>query len=374
MDWATKEHFEKNLCAREQSRRTLIIPKIAGGEGYECVRLKILSEHEYAVMNAEYASLNGGEKMSVERVESMCKKYVYFFSSENSDLALAPGKLVAHWGRDPRVTSFQVNYSFAVAALDAHHFGFGCRHSVTGIGLNGYYKDCGTGSVRPHPSPLQADEDIPKQQYFRQTFKDQLVQPKLRKIVNQLAHHVSQVASSINPILMNKASRICTRKILTTGQVPKEQEPQPNLLPQGGVSKHPISGFANATHVDKRDRLSEEQVESWKSEAQQCIQAFSNKKRKFNKKKREQQYLLRLLDEKDICIPTTCGYQFVCQGLAEEELAQRKMDVHAFFAMDGLGVAMPIQHGVVQHFMGAMFLTKHAFLFVVEKMIVVNYI
>jgi hypothetical protein len=53
------------------------------------------------------------------------------------------------------------------------------------------------------------------------------------------------------------------------------------------------------------------------------------------------------VEEEAGILVTTCGYQFVCQGLAEKQLTENKMDVHAFFAMDGLGVAMPIQHGVM---------------------------
>jgi hypothetical protein len=160
MEWPTKEVFELNLCARAQSRSTLIVPHLFGSCGYDCLRLKILSEPEYNVMNKEYTSMCDREQNPLERVESLCENLVYFFGSENSDLSLAPGKLMSYWGRDPRVTKYQTNYCFAVALMNAHGQGFGCRHSVACIGLNLYLKDCGTGSVRPHPSPLQAGEDV----------------------------------------------------------------------------------------------------------------------------------------------------------------------------------------------------------------------
>jgi hypothetical protein len=53
---------------------------------------------------------------------------------------------------------------------------------------------------------------------------------------------------------------------------------------------------------------------------------------------------------KNFCLPTTCGYQFVYNKGARTQLG-----VDAFFAMNGLGMAMRIEHGIGHHFMGAMF-------------------
>jgi hypothetical protein len=57
-----------------------------------------------------------------------------------------------------------------------------------------------------------------------------------------------------------------------------------------------------------------------------------------------------LLERADFCLPTTCGYQFVSNGNNNKELK-----VHAMFAMEGLGMAVQLQHGIGHHFMGALF-------------------
>jgi hypothetical protein len=51
------------------------------------------------------------------------------------------------------------------------------------------------------------------------------------------------------------------------------------------------------------------------------------------------------------CLPTTCGYQFVF----ESEESQANLTPLAFFGMEGLGMAVEIEHGTAHHFMGAMF-------------------
>ena len=59
---------------------------------------------------------------------------------------------------------------------------------------------------------------------------------------------------------------------------------------------------------------------------------------------------VRVAESEDCCLPTACGYQFV-----EKEGALNFLDVNPFFAMDGLGLAQQIEHGIGHHFMGAMF-------------------
>jgi hypothetical protein len=153
---------------------------------------------------------------------------------------------------------------------------------------------------------------------------------------------------------MSMVANICTRKILTTGQVPKEGRAglPPHVLSQGGSSKWPILGFANGTHCDERDKLTPVQCQEWKQKVQENIDSLlpGNKPKILKKKIKMMQYFSRLLEEEDFCLPTTCGYQFVYQGDAGKEL-----EVRAFFKMDGLGAAVTIEHGVMQSFMGAMF-------------------
>jgi hypothetical protein len=127
--------------------------------------------------------------------------------------------------------------------------------------------------------------------------------------------------------------KICNRQILTMGNIPMQIRSGDSELPPIGT-KNPSYGFVNATHTDNNDMLTKDQLMKWKRIA-------IEKKWKC---------CLKLLEEPHFCLPTTCGYQFVYQGDAKECL-----QVRAFFAMDGLGLAMQIEHGVAQHFMGAMF-------------------
>ena len=353
MNWSEPAAVAEALKSRQQSIKTLVVPSLVGSSGYECVRLKVIKLEEYTNLEQD-CTLKPNE---IERVESNCKEIVFFFAFESEDLGSAPGILYAHWAKNPNVTKLQVNYAFAKASLNCFGMGYDSRETAPSQGLNSFFKAPGRGNKRPFSSPIQADEDIPKQQYYRDSFKDQLVQPKVRKVINALAENVSGVARAVNPILMKMVRNICTRNILTTGQVPEDKNKDPNRLPQGGSSKWPIPSFANTSHFDARDKLTVEQRNTWKQQVEQDIQnpprtAKYMTKRGRHMREREGQlrYLLRLLNEEDFCLPTTCGYQFVFQGDAEKEL-----DVHAFFAMDGLGVAMAIDHGVMQHFMGAMF-------------------
>jgi hypothetical protein len=349
MDWPKREEFGDTLLKIQQSTRTMVVPHLLGSPGYERLRLKVID-------SKEYAELKQASTQEIERVESACKEIVFFFGFEDHDLALTPGRLFSYWAKDPRVTKLQVTYAFAKASLNAFGLGYDSRHAVPSQGLSLFIKDDGRGTKRPFSSPLQADEDISKQQYYRVHFKDQLAQPRLRKIINELADNVSSVARAANPILMNEVGNICTRKILTTGEVPSEGRKAlpPHILPQGGSSKWPILGFANATHCDQRDRLTGGQCQTWKQKAHKEIEDLATSSRKQwmkDKKKASLESLLMLCGDKDFCLPTTCGYQFVFQG----DAAKEELEVSAFFKMDGLGVAIDIQHGVMQHFMGAMF-------------------
>jgi hypothetical protein len=101
-----------------------------------------------------------------------------------------------------------------------------------------------------------------------------------------------------------------------------------------GGRRRGIFSFCNADHVDGQDRLSKPQVKEWSDLADYYNWS----------------HCYKLLLQDHFCLPTTCGYQFVYDKDAKTELS-----VDAFFAMNGLGLAMRIEHGIGHHFMGAMF-------------------
>jgi hypothetical protein len=193
--------------------------------------------------------------------------------------------------------------------------------------MNVYCKEFGRGTKATLGSPAQDVDEIEHQQYFRMTANSyQLCHPGLRRHLNQLASNVLHFGRECNRYLMGMVGDICSRQILTTGNLPR---------PFGSGSEIAMYGFVNGTHVDTQDNLTSEQVKSWvgHAEDQGWIHLYDS------------------LSSKDFCLPTTCGYQFVYR----DEAAREELNVNAFFAMDGLGLAMRIEHGVAQHFMGGMF-------------------
>lgn len=97
-------------------------------------------------------------------------------------------------------------------------------------------------------------------------------------------------------------------------------------------TRSPIFGFANASHVDNADRLWKSQMADWREKAE----------------KAKWLSCMKLLDYDGCCLPTTCGYQFVFRDAVI-------YDVRAYFAMDGLGLAVALEDGVGHHFMGSLF-------------------
>jgi len=93
------------------------------------------------------------------------------------------------------------------------------------------------------------------------------------------------------------------------------------------------------------DKLSSSELKEWIQETR--VKSMESESEKV---KRSQSYLLKLLSKKDFGLPTTCGYQLLSRDLSLEN-----HDLLAFFSMVGLGLAMPLEDGVMHHFMGSMF-------------------
>jgi hypothetical protein len=321
-EWVDPEVFNEYVHQRMVSKKTLLVPRLRGEGDFSCLRIKIVNETERSILKRLSGAFESVEHQGVH----------YYFGREPQELTdkHSLGIPVSIWGKDPKLTKLQLDYSFANLALAVFGLGFGSRTCSPSHGMNQFCKPEGRGTVATTVSPAQAKEEICQQQYFREAQKSSmLAQPIVRQKLNELVTNVRHFASGCNKYLMGMVGYICTRQILTTGHVPKSKTGRYG-------SNRPGYGFVNSTHVDSVDKLSPEQVQDWMAMAEE----------------NKHYYCQELLGRAgtDFCLPTTCGYQIVFQGDA-----QKHLEVNAYFGMDGLGLAMQIVHGVGHHFLGAMF-------------------
>jgi hypothetical protein len=216
-----------------------------------------------------------------------------------------------------------------------------------------YCKASGKGTKRPHPTPALAEEEIAFHQYYNESQKNMLLQPYIRRKLNDLAFNVKAAGAKANPYLMKLVGETCSRAILTCGLVPNQSKTSSESvdlrIPHGHGPRcnqpvplvttwnfSPPFGFVNGLHCDSRDRLSHEQKTEWLNLA---------------KLKRWKHCVQLLSDLDDFCLPTTCGYQFVF----ENSHVERDLRILPFFSLDGLGLAMTIEHGSLHHFLGSLF-------------------
>ena len=167
MKWCSPIVFDDAIAAKAISRRTVVVPTLVGEPGFECLRVKIINQREYALLNSLQSQ--PGKKGLFEKVKSPCDGYYFFFGWEPEDLnhKHAPGILVSYWARDPKVTKLQLSYEFGVTCLGAFGEGFGGRGSVPSYGMNVYFKPEGKGTRWTTDSPAQDPEDREHQQYFK---------------------------------------------------------------------------------------------------------------------------------------------------------------------------------------------------------------
>jgi hypothetical protein len=332
-EWHDPNAFEDLLRQKAVSSKTLVVPNLVDeGPHHSCLRIKVISQQEYRWVKS-LATMNPN------RFEMVTNDNIFYcFGSEPVDLKhkRAYGSLWSVWGKDPLITKLEVGYGFIYTSAGVVGNGFGGRGSkIPCDGSNSYFKFWGRGTKATSISPLQDKDEIERQQYYRASENiNQLMHPAVRRAVNQLSDNTRSFAGKHNPDLMKIVGDICDRQIFTMGNIPKQKQSGDSDLPPPGV-RNPSYGFVNASHTDNNDMLTKEQLEEWKHTATQ----------------KKWKHCLKLFEQPHFCLPTTCGYQFV---FCDDETRQ-SLNVNAFFAMDGLGLAMQMQHGVAQHFMGAMF-------------------
>ena len=125
-----------------------------------------------------------------EKVVSGCGDLTFYFGTEPFDLnhKLSCGVLVSYWARDPKVTKLRLSYDFAISCLGVFGLGYGSRPTVPSLGLNCYNKRGGRETPFTCPSPTQDVADLRSQQYYREEYQHLILQPIVRKMINELSN------------------------------------------------------------------------------------------------------------------------------------------------------------------------------------------
>ena len=215
MNWCSQEVFDKAVREEALSSKTVVVPKLMLCDKVECLRIKIVDKKERSTL----CQWTHNMPTRFEKVKSRCGKVQFFFGYEpyNLEHDNSLGILVSYWAKDPKVTKLKLTYDFAVSCLGVFGLGYGSRGTVPSVGMNSYTKKTGRGTKRTTTSPFQAPEEIEQQQYYRVSHWNQLLQPAVRKKINQLSYDVFCFARHSNPYYMQLVDRICNRQILTTG-------------------------------------------------------------------------------------------------------------------------------------------------------------
>ena len=193
-------------------KKTLVVPLLIGEPGQQSLRVKTINE-------TELNYLRGSTRFEVVKHS----KFEFYFGFEplNLDHPQAYGTLMSYWNEDPKVTKLRLSYCFAEVCLGVLGKGFGSRPSVPSLGSNSYFKPEGRGTDATTSSPAQDDNERALQQYYRVSeHKNQLMQPLIRKAVNELSNNILDAGRAANPFLMKMVHRICNRQILTLGFIP----------------------------------------------------------------------------------------------------------------------------------------------------------
>ena len=218
MDWCSPQAFDSAVLQRALSRKVLVVPNLIGyQEEFKCLRIKIVDRRERNRLRQWVSNIPG----KFQKATSQCGNVEFYFGSEQYDLDHhhSLGVLVSFWARDPRVTKGELQYTFPEDCLEVFGTGYGSRETAECVGSNVYLKPQGRGTKRTRTSPFQAPEEIELQQYHRKCFQNHLLQPSVRKVINDLSFNVLSFARSSNHYYMQLVNRICTRQILTTGNV-----------------------------------------------------------------------------------------------------------------------------------------------------------
>jgi hypothetical protein len=374
LKWCDLQTFEASLLKGCVTKQRVLVPKLIGG----VLRIKVVDQQEEARLCGTHQFLRTHQYLR-ERVKYKDRRYIFGYEPKDLSAPNTYGVLVSSWAFDAHLTRLQVSYDTATLAIQVYGSGYASRGGAKTTGsLNVYFRvdGSGRGTPRPHPSASCAWDEVSQQQYFNGQFGNDLMHCEMRRQLHTLAACVYPVAFKLNPQVMELVGTSCSRGILTSGFIPKQGLPcndhllRKGPIPHAGVKKRlqqqqaarmknvtgkrkrkdpththshtnpyknaPNFGFANTSHCDMGDRLTEQQIKEWMEHA-----------------RGKWPYCLWLLENHPdlFCIPSTVGYHFCFKS----DQDRTNLQVQAFFSMEGLGLAMQLHHGLAHHFLGATF-------------------
>lgn len=344
--WCSSEEYEAAVRENSTSSTIFVIPTNVGNG----LRIKVINEDEFSALMRRAKPSKGRTISTTEQVEYVHytskedgeENLHYFFGQEHKDLNHPHsriGVMVSCWATCQFKESLKFSYEAVCRAIASFGRGYGDRNRAKCLGMNRYSQKQGRLSQRPHPTPFIADDEIGKHEYFNANNVNQLSQPVWERMLQGLLREAMQFANATDPYVMDVTRDYCDKGIFTSGNHTTEygnklSEEGLTILWQG--SQQPTFGFIVETHVDKNDKPTGKQFRKMKQEASE----------------QGKNYLLRVMDRMQaFCLPTTCGYQYTFNS----EEWKKELEVIAYFALDGLGLAVELEDGMFHHFFGAVF-------------------
>ena len=318
----------------------------------EELRIKVVTKEEYVYLCTN-AGQYGIEKLSDDAVSTgkkhiPCnmirnKKVCYLFGNEprRLDDDRCKGIMLSYWGIDPLVTRLKVSYSFSCTICGVFGLGYGHRNIAKCFGPQCYL--CKRYSNRPHPGPFVDEREIQYHEYRNCKQKMDLLASYIKKKVRELRNNVNKFAGECNPYCMRLQAPYQIKGIVTGGARPCRRKStytqSPNIKSidslTAAYARYCVIGYSCESHCDGKDAPHKAKLKEWKKLA----------------KEKEWKYVAKFLESPYFSLATTCGYQFTYRT----DEARSNMSISAFFAMDGLGLAMPLVDGIAHHFYASEF-------------------
>ncbi|CAB9520874.1 expressed unknown protein [Seminavis robusta] len=221
------------------------------------------------------------------------------------------GTVLSCWGEDRRLLDEQLTHPGASMLTDCMRRGIP-RTSIGHYGMNAYSNM--RFSTAYVATPMEAVEDKVRLQMHRAEFAEHGMRPQLIRVCHALETEGLEGQSPVSQPPQKKQK-------YNNSQCLETRKPHsPRQL---------VYGFCNTSHIDSKDQLTALQQKELHMRAAD----------------------FGLDPQKYPGLPTTCAWQFVFR----HDNAADKLTIHQHFIMHGLGVAMPIRHGLGHHFYGGIF-------------------
>ena len=305
-----RDEFDKFVNENAVGSRTLVVPMMKK----QYLRIKVVSELEFQKLKCE-----GKHDFLATEKDS------YLFGFEDICLDKTPGLLVSLWVSENILPSSEIKYGYIEDVQSVYgRRGFGGRSCSNCLGFNGY-RDA-KNSFRPLPSPLIAPNEVHLHQFYNYEQEKKghaLLQPVVEKVLRKLTREAVSIGRRHHSQLTSIIGEVCSKQIITCGNRPTANRNASCVL-----------AFVNEPHTDTSDALTKKQVQELKLNI-----PTSNV------------YQRRWVDAENCCLYTTCGYQFIYK----DGIRRNENRLCQFFSLEGLGIAMPLSHGIAHHFLGAMF-------------------